>query len=121
MSLLRRNRTPETAEPLVADRVDASDPLDGPPDDDAACLSRQPPLTPPAPCDACGSAFFWESPDRQAHCCGCVPIPARRMAVGGWVVAWLDGAAAWWEHEFKAWDPFSHLGEPAADLPSGDF
>lgn len=115
MNLLGKDRKP------VCEDAHVSLSLDEPLIEPADPPTRQPPLTPPAPCDACGSAFFWESPDRQAHCCGCVPIPSRRMAVGGWVVAWLDGAAAWREHEFVYWRPFDHLESPAADLPYSDF
>lgn len=122
MPLLSRDPSQRAADELpptlAACSLDDLPPLDAP-SAAAGRESRQPPLTPPAPCDACGCAFFWESPDRQAHCCGCVPIPARRMAVGGWVVAWVDGAAAWWEHEFKMWDPFAHLG--ASHLPDQNF
>ena len=99
MNLLGKDRKPVCEDAQFPFSLD--EPADSP--------SRQPPLTPPAPCDACGCAFFWESPDRQAHCCGCVPIPARRMAVGGWVVAWVDEVAAWREHTFKVWNPFAHL------------
>jgi hypothetical protein len=43
------------------------------------------------------------------------------MAVGGWVVVWVDGAAAWREHEFKHWNPFAHLEGSSEVLPSDSF
>ena len=43
------------------------------------------------------------------------------MAVGGWVVAWLDGAAAWREHTFVYWKPFEHLGDAGKGLPDESF
>jgi hypothetical protein len=73
--------------------------------------SEEPPSTAAAPCSTCGSPFFWSDLAGIAHCCGCVPIPAKRMAQGGWVVAWSEELqrSFWQEHEFQRWNPFGHL------------
>lgn len=78
------------------------------------------------PCPACGSAAFWLSVYRTAHCLGCEPPSAASLIFKRfWLVGW-PADPEWTGHDYarhgpdrRSYGPGTHLADSAAADAAG--